>query len=96
MAIPTAHAALFRRLHVLKAAVLSMGRACQTPLTTKPLLPPAKPHLPLTAFAEWCLEPLEQRHCTLFDRAPLLMGASHHTSDNAPVRSTAALGVGEA
>jgi hypothetical protein len=39
--IPTAHVALFRQLHVPEAAVFSMGRACQTPLTTKSLLPPA-------------------------------------------------------
>jgi len=65
MDIPAADVALFRRLHVPKATVLSMGRACQTPLTTKPLLPPAKPHLPLTAFAERCLGPLEQRPRTL-------------------------------
>jgi hypothetical protein len=65
MGIPTAHVVLFRQLYMPEATILTMGRPRQTPLTTKSLLPSAKPHLPLTTFADRRLRQLEQCPRTL-------------------------------
>ena len=65
MDIPTAHVALFRQLYMPEATILAMSRPRQTSLTTKPLLPTAKRHLPLTTFTARRLGPLEQCPRTL-------------------------------
>lgn len=65
MGIPTAHAALFRRLHIPKATALSMRRACQTPATAKPLLPSPEAYHPLATLAHGWSRPNEQSPCTL-------------------------------